>query len=376
MKIVADENMPGLAFPPGVTLVRVPGRTLCRAQLLDAEALLVRSVTRVDAALLQGTPVRFVGSATIGTDHLDLGWLAEQGIAVAHAPGCNARAVAEYVLGATVDWLRARAHDGVGLRIGIVGLGNVGRDVAQLADAFGMTVLPCDPPRQAAGETAPWPWVSLDEALAADVVTCHVPLVRGGPHPTFHLLDERRLAALRAGQLLINTARGAVVDNAALAARLRQPAAPDVVLDVWEGEPAVPPSLFRLVWRGTPHIAGYSQEGKLRGSAMVLAALARWSGLGLDATAVQPPAGEWSRPVRTLAEVQDLLHARYRLERDHRALADALNGHDPVGMFDELRKTYPARHEMAGMKVAAAVADRWRALLSRLGVAVPAGDRS
>ncbi|WP_370202290.1 NAD(P)-dependent oxidoreductase, partial [Alloalcanivorax venustensis] len=205
MHIVADENMPALDdFERLGRVTRVDGRSLTRADLRDADILLVRSVTPVTEALLADTPVRFVGSATIGTDHVDLDALDRLGIAFACAPGCNARAVAEYVLQAL---LMASQHHGRPLRgstVGVIGLGNVGGLVAAWLRALDVKVLGCDPPLARAGRVAP---VSLEEALAADAVTLHVPLIKGGDEATRHLLDKTRLRALNHEQTLINTCR-------------------------------------------------------------------------------------------------------------------------------------------------------------------------
>jgi len=234
--IIADENMPALELFSGLGEVRtVPGRPLPRAALAGARVLLVRSVTRVDEALLAGSAVQFVGSATIGTDHVDLDYLARAGIRFAHAPGCNAMAVAEYVLQTVLAW--ALEHDRVlqQLRVGLVGLGNVGRNVAGLLEAAGCTVVASDPPQADAGVQTAVPLGTLEQVLACDVISLHVPLTTAGPHPTHHLLDAARLAALTPAQLLINTCRGAVIDNLALQARLEAGQGPVTVLEVWCG---------------------------------------------------------------------------------------------------------------------------------------------
>jgi erythronate-4-phosphate dehydrogenase len=209
----------------------------------------VRSVTPVTEALLADTPVRFVGSATIGTDHVDLDALDRLGIAFACAPGCNARAVAEHVLQAL---LMASQHHGRPLRgstVGVIGLGNVGGLVAAWLRALGVEVLGCDPPLARAGRVTS---VSLDEALAADAVTLHVPLIKGGDEATRHLLDKTRLRALNHEQTLINTCRGPVVDNQALSRRLARGDGPLTFLDVWEGEPRLNPALLEQVFNGSP----------------------------------------------------------------------------------------------------------------------------
>lgn len=368
LTIVADDNMPGLTgFETLGRVRRVDGRRLERAQLVDADILLVRSVTRVNETLLAGTPVRFVGSATIGTDHVDRDWLRARGIAFHHAPGCNAMAVAEYVLQALLRWSLEQGRAPAALCLGIVGCGNVGARVARLGLALGMEVRVCDPPRIEAGGAVPGTTASLDQALAADVVTLHVPLEEAGRYATRHLLDADRLRALSAGQLLINTCRGAVVDNAALAARLRG-GGPAVVLDVWEGEPRIRTDLFARSWLGTPHIAGHSREGKLRGTAMLYRDCRHWLGLDAGEVGVRAPEAGHDGDVRTAEDLLALLLRRYDIRRDHRTLEDSLDDADPGAAFDRLRRDYPLRHECAGLTVRGTVSEPWRPLLSALGV--------
>lgn len=371
MRIVADENMPLVAeCLAGHELRRLPGRRLCRADLLQADALLVRSVTRVDAALLAGTPVRFVGSATIGTDHLDLPGLAAAGIAVAAAPGCNARAVGEYVVTA-LACLAAEQGWAPGARtLGIVGLGNTGSAVATLAATLGFRVIGCDPFRHHGAVSQ----CSLPELLAAaDIVSLHVPLTRDGAHPTHHLVDAAVLAGLPAGAILVNACRGEVVDGRALAAALARRPDLTAVLDVWEGEPRVAPDLLARVRYGSPHVAGYSQEGKWRGTAMVCAALCRHFGLpapaplqsllaGVPDPAPLAPAGEGEA-----ARLASLLRQACPLDRDDAALRASLDAPDPAAAFDALRRHYPPRREFSAHRVALAADDPLRPLLAALG---------
>lgn len=350
MRIVADENMPGLSLladhPAVDELIRLDGRTLANVHLQQVDALLVRSVTRVNANLLAGTPVKFVGSATIGTDHIDLDFLAERDIHFAHAPGCNARAVAEYVLQAALLIAEHQQRPLAGRTAGLVGLGNVGRQVARALQALGMTVVACDPPLARENAQTCVPLVSLDEALAADLISLHVPLNRKERDVTWHLLNAARLDALHPNQALINTCRGAVVDNGALLQRLLQPTSPTVVLDVWEREPNVSARLFREVLRGSPHIAGYSQQGKLAGTQMVCEALLDWANL---APLTEPQAAHdqpLDLPCTREAELLSLLQQVWSLDRDHQLLADSLSGIDPGKAFDQLRKNYATRHEL------------------------------
>lgn len=370
LRIVADENMPGLAmFDALGTVVTRSGRALSAQDLGQTDVLLVRSVTRVDAALLEGSPVRFVGSATIGTDHIDLPWLGRAGIGFAHAPGCNAMAVAEYTLQAVLEWLIAVDRDVTGLTVGVVGCGNVGSRVVALMRALGATVLCCDPPLQRRGEQVDGGWQTLDAVLGCDIVSLHVPLSTEGEDPTWHLISRARLELLTPQQLLINTCRGPVVDNQALVdMRCEQLAA--LVLDVWETEPLVAPALFQRVLRGTPHIAGYSAEGRWRGSRMVLQGLQRWLGRHDGGSEPEPVNSEWLQPVSSLADLLALLRSRYRLADDHLALAASLREPEPGKAFDLLRKQYPHRHEMRGTLVRGPVSASLLPVLSELGVSV------
>lgn len=214
MRILADENIPVVDafFADQGSIRRLPGRAIDRAALAEVDVLLVRSVTEVSRAALAGSPVRFVGTCTIGTDHLDLDYFAEAGIAWSSAPGCNARGVVDYVLGCLLAMAEVRGADLAERTYGVVGAGQVGGRLVEVLRGLGWKVLVCDPPRQAREPDGEF--VSLERLLAeADVISLHTPLNRDGEHPTRHLLDEPRLAALRPGTWLVNASRGAVVDN-------------------------------------------------------------------------------------------------------------------------------------------------------------------
>jgi erythronate-4-phosphate dehydrogenase len=294
MKIVADDAIPWLteAFGELGEVVATPGPSIDAAAVADADVLVTRSVTTVDANLLEGSPLKLVVSATAGIDHVDLAALQTAGVAFEHAPGCNAQGVVEYVL---TELLTAAADGGPGWLgrgpIGIIGFGQVGRRLAVVLRELGLQVVVNDPPLRAkleAGELSGLSeehvalvrtetFVPLRELLEqAAVVTLHVPRVEGGRWPTPHLLDAKALARIREDALVFNTSRGDVVDNAALRTWLDDGPG-SAVLDVWEGEPKLDPSLVlhTSVRRATPHIAGYTVQGKARGTAMAHAAVCR-----------------------------------------------------------------------------------------------------
>ncbi|GLK90612.1 4-phosphoerythronate dehydrogenase PdxB [Pseudomonas turukhanskensis] len=355
MRILADENIPLLDefFAEFGEIERMPGRAFDREAVARADVLLVRSVTQANRALLEGSKVRFVGTCTIGTDHLDLDFFAEQGIGWASAPGCNARGVVDYVLGSLLSLAEVSGADLTQRVYGVVGAGQVGGRLVDVLRGLGWQVLACDPPRQAAegGD-----YVSLDEILQrCDVISLHTPLVAS----TRHLLNAERLGKLNAGAWLINASRGAVVDNAALRELLHSRDDLEAVLDVWEGEPQVDPQLAELCLLATPHIAGYSVDGKLRGTAQIYQAFCQHFNLeprvllddllppywltefGLDATA--------SVPVALAA----LCRAIYDPRRDDADFRRSLEGRaaERKAAFDALRKHYPARREIDGLHV-------------------------
>jgi len=272
VKILADQNIPCVAdaFGDLGEVVVMPGRDIRPQHLRDCQCLITRTVTRVDAALLADSPVEFVGTATIGTDHLDLDYLNAANIGYSNAAGCNAEGAAEYVVSGLFELSRQKNFNPLQLKAGIVGFGNVGSRLYARLDALGIDCLVCDPPLQQSAESEQT-FVALDTLLAeCNFISLHVPLVRAGEHPTFHLLDAARLPALVENCVLVNAARGEVIDNAALLEVLRQRDDLCVYLDTWENEPLVSRELLQRVDLATPHIAGYSVEGRLRGTQMVL----------------------------------------------------------------------------------------------------------
>ncbi|WP_292976206.1 4-phosphoerythronate dehydrogenase PdxB [Pantoea sp. UBA4549] len=354
MKILVDENMPYARelFSRTGEVVAVPGRPLPEAELRDASALMVRSVTPVSAALLADTPVKFVGTATAGTDHVDQASLQAAGIGFSAAPGCNAIAVVEYVFSAL---LLLAERDGFALRdrtVGIVGVGNVGSRLQARLEAWGVKTLLCDPPRADRGDTGPFH--TLETLVAqADILTFHTPLNKEGRYKSWHLADAALLMALRPDTILINACRGPVVDNAALLEVLKMRGDLRVVLDVWEPEPDLSLDLLARVDIATAHIAGYTLEGKARGTTQVFEAWSAFIGqpqqVALESL-LPPPEfssitlhGELDQ-----ATLKRLAHLVYDVRRDDAPLRKAAG---QPGEFDRLRRQYEERREWSSLQV-------------------------
>ncbi len=357
MKIVADENIPLLDrfFSEVGDIVAKPGRLISRQDMNEAEVLIVRSVTDVNAELLEGSPVKFVGSCTIGTDHLDTGYLESRGITYANAPGCNANAVVEYVLSCLSILTETHNLDFDACRVGIVGYGNVGSLLAQRLRKMGLTCLACDPFLDAEEHEL----ASFDEVMDCDVLSLHVPLTTDGEHPTRHMINARVLDGLRADQILINTSRGAVVDNPALLTRLKREDGFTAILDVWENEPCISPDLMRRVLIGTPHIAGYSLDGKVAGTEMIYQSLCRFLGFPVRHKAGQfleePPLSKMT--FTSVADVDWCVHTAIRacfdVRHDHSLLLWSMNlpETERIQAFDQFRRDYRCRREFSGVKV-------------------------
>ncbi|PQP06214.1 MULTISPECIES: 4-phosphoerythronate dehydrogenase PdxB [Pseudomonas] len=359
MLIVADENIPLLdAFFEGFGEIRrVPGRSIDRATVEQADVLLVRSVTNVNRELLEGSKVRFVGTCTIGTDHLDLDYFQQAGITWSSAPGCNARGVVDYVLGSLLTLAEIEGVDLTQRTYGVVGAGEVGGRLVKVLQGLGWNVLVCDPPRQAAegGD-----YVSLEQIIAqCDVISLHTPLEKQGPQATWHLFDKSRLNQLKPGTWLINASRGPVIDNAALRQVLLQREDLQAVLDVWEAEPEVDVALAELCVIATPHIAGYSLDGKQRGTAQIYQAFCKFLGQPEQVSLNDLLPAPWLSAVTLNADTDPawalamLCRGVYDPRRDDADFRRSLAGNvsEQRAAFDALRKHYPLRREIDGLKV-------------------------
>ena len=350
MKFVIDDKIPfirGILEPfAGVDYQK--GAAMTRESIADADALIVRTRTKCDASLLAGTRVKFVATATIGYDHIDSSELEKLGIAWRSAPGCNAASVAQYLAAVLTGF-------GVpldGRTLGVVGVGNVGKLAVKVGEALGMRVLLNDPPRAEAEGQGEFVTLS-DIAREADIVTLHVPKVAGGKYPTVKLLDEKFFAAAKDDMCLVNAARGEAVDGAVLKAVLASGMVAHAAVDVWENEPDIDCDLLSLCDFGTPHIAGYSTDGKANGTTAAVRAVAQFFGieeLKSFRAVPPPPANETLLTADEKAPVERELHRLVCHTFDlHKADADLR--HDPAA-FEQLRGSAPLRREPFAYRVA------------------------
>ena len=348
-RIIADQNMPLVEDYFGhLGEVRLmAGRDISRQSIEGAEILLVRSVTQVNQSLLEGSSVRFVGSATAGTDHIDLDYLNNKGIQFTHAPGCNAEAVVQYAL-SVFSRLKPQWQQS---RVGIVGCGNVGGRLYQKLVNLGVECRVYDPLLTSSQIPN---LVSFNEVLDCDIISLHTPLTTDGKFPTHHMFNQQVLAQLKPNSLLINAGRGAVIDNLALIDRLKQSDNLQVALDVWESEPVINTELLDLVTIATPHIAGYSTEGKIRGTSMLYDALCQSY---LDDQSIQQPnmSIEDKKVLldATGKALNQLLLECYNIDADDQRMRETLKQGEIGQGFDYLRKTYPQRREYSHYRVAA-----------------------
>ena len=350
LNIIVDEN---IAFSDKVfnqfgTVKLLPGREISNSSLKNTDVLIVRSITNVNQDLLNTTNVKFVGTVTIGTDHIDLDYLNHKNIFFADAKGCNAYSVAEYVVASLLNLAVRFDFSLKGKSVGIVGFGNVGNKVATLAEALGMKVLLNDPPLQRSGDKRNF--VEIDEILNCDVISLHTPLNLSGIDKTYHLFNIENLSKLKDGTILINTSRGAVINNKDLLdvisnKRLK------VVLDVWENEPNINIDLLNETLIGTPHIAGYSYEGKVNGTKMIYESLCEF--LGMDKTfsfeLLPVPNSRLSFNKSNIIEtgLDKLVSSIYSINDDDERMRKIikLNEADRINYFDLMRKSYPERRE-------------------------------
>jgi erythronate-4-phosphate dehydrogenase len=357
LSIVADENIPAVeemfqeAGDRTVVITKVDGRRLTAEQVQEADVLLVRSVTKVNEALLTGSKVRFVGSATIGTDHLDKGYLEAHGIHYCSAPGCNADAVVEYVLCCLSTLLDGGVSSLKNMTVAVVGVGNVGSRLVQRLQRIGVKNVLLNDPLRAQNEPG---FSDLETCFEqADVVAMHTPLTKDGKFPSYHLVKTQLLEKLKFGAVLINAGRGPAIKEQDLFAFLKTRSDIKTVMDVWEHEPVINSELAALVDIATPHIAGYSLEGKVRGTYMLRCALSKWQGESFEQPLTQflPQATLTNISLSKRASIADAMRVVYEPSADDKRFRKSLTSADQPLAFDQLRKNYPERREFYSLKV-------------------------
>lgn len=367
IQIVADENIPLLdeLLNDKAHITRVAGRSLNAQEVRHADALLVRSVTQVNQKLLQGSSVQFVGTCTIGVDHIDQAYLQEQGIAFTSAPGCNAMAVVDYVMAAFLALNGSLAY-WRNKTVGVLGYGEVGSRLCQRLQTLAIPFKVCDPFKSGAKS-------SLEEVLACDVISLHVPLTKTGEHPTYQLFNQQRLQQLKQNTVLINTGRGEVVDNQALLDLLKQNRI-QAVLDVYQDEPTPSQELLEALDIATAHIAGYSMHGKMRGTLQVvekLYAYYGWQNTSQDYLA----AFSQTLQCEKTASLAQIMQNAYDVRQDSRRFIQhylAAESSKRAEAFDLYRKNYPTRYEL-GFTHLQGMQEELQSELKALGFALVGG---
>ncbi len=347
MKIIADDKIPFLAgaLEPFADVSYLPGKDITRSAVRDADALIVRTRTRCDENLLRDTKVRFIATATIGFDHVDTGYCERNGIVWTNAPGCNSSSVQQYVASALITLSRMNAFDLKNRTLGVIGVGHVGSKIVRLAEQLEIYVYLNDPPRER--KEGSCQFISLDGILReCDIITLHVPLNMEGIDRTYHMVDSLFFSKLNKGTIIINSSRGEVVDSAALKDAVQSGLLEAVVMDVWEDEPSIDIDLLRLADIATPHIAGYSADGKANGTMMSVRALSSFFDLGIDnwipSGIPEPSENKISVNCRGKSDdiiVQEAIMATYRILEDDTRLRES------VSSFERLRGEYPLRRE-------------------------------
>lgn len=352
MKIVIDDKIPYIrgVFEPVAEVVYLPGSKTTPETVRDADALITRTRTLCNEALLSGSAVKFIATATIGFDHIDTAYCEAAGISWTNAPGCNAGSVEQYIAAALFTWAAKRNRSLRDTTIGIVGVGNVGKRVEKICRLLGMQVLLNDPPRER--EEGPGTFVTLETiSQNADVITFHVPLNTEGRDATWHMVDDKFLEKLVRKPLLINSCRGEVFDTNAVIDAIERDDISDVILDCWENEPEIHPVLMDKALLATPHIAGYSRDGKANGTQMSVRAVSRFFGLGIDHW---EPAGVELPPEPVISLEGNDPSGKIRSEESllgdavlatYNITADDTNLRRNPSLFEKWRGDYPVRRE-------------------------------
>jgi erythronate-4-phosphate dehydrogenase len=353
MKVVMDENvlLGNETFSIIGEVTSVSGRAINPEVIKDADILVVRSVTEVNEKLLKNSDIKFVGSATAGIDHVDTEYLEDRGIGFASAPGSNSNSVAEYVIAALLLLDKRGKISLPEMSLGVVGVGNVGSKVVKKAQGLGIKVLQNDPPLFR--ETKDNVFRELDELMDCDVITLHVPLTYSGEDKTFNLFDSERIKKMEKGSVLINSSRGKAVKQSALKAALKKGDLSGAVLDVWEEEPDIDKEMLEMVDVGTSHIAGYSYDGKVKGTRMVFDAICDFFSIDKEWRVKLPPP-EVAYIEKTVNEkdefaeiLSEIVFNIYDIKEDDRNLRKILDleGKEKKAFFDGLRANYRVRRE-------------------------------
>ncbi|MDO5575675.1 MAG: 4-phosphoerythronate dehydrogenase [Fibrobacter sp.] len=350
-KIIADENIPFVkeAFSGFGKVITVSGREINKSLLADASILLVRSVTKVDKELLEGSSVKLVASSTVGVDHVDTDYLRENSIGFVHAPGSSAESVAEYVITSIMHIAEKCGKNLKDMTLGIIGVGNIGSKVFRMAETLGIRCLLNDPPKKRL--TGSDIYVSLDETLAkSDIITLHVPLNIKGEDPTIQMVNSQFVSRMKKNAVLINTSRGKVVDEISVMNGIDSLGG--VVFDVWENEPSINKKMLKLADIGTPHVAGHSCEGKLRGTKMIYDGVCAYF---FKKEEWNLPEGSFTDVINEIdvslsdTPVRDAIFAAYNIAEDSERFKEKMSLEDVKvsDIFDKLRKEYKHRHEFS-----------------------------
>lgn len=353
MKIIVDDKIPYIqgALEPYAEVVYLPGSKTTAEVVRDADAIITRTRTKCNDALLSGSSVKIIATATIGYDHIDTNFCDRAGIKWINAPGCNAKSVEQYIASVLMVMAEKKGMSLAGKTIGVVGVGNVGSKVARLAEILGMRVLLNDPPRaRAEGDQG---FVGLEKILAeSDIITLHVPLNQEGIDATFHMADEKLFESMIRKPLFINSCRGEVVKTSSLKQAILNGQVSGAVVDCWENEPDIDVDLLNLVDLATPHIAGYSRDGKAKGTEMSVQAVSRFLGLeskNWKATTIEKPASSEILIDGTNMSLQQILSeailSTYDIREDDARLRES------VSTFEKQRGDYPVRREFPAFTV-------------------------
>jgi len=355
IKIIADNKIPLLkgVLESCADIVYLPPSDIIKENIEDADALMIRTRTKCNASLLDGTNVKFIATATIGFDHIDTSYCESRNITWMNAPGCNSSSVMQYMASALLTTAKLKKIELPEKTIGIVGVGNVGSKVARLAEALGMKLLLNDPPRER--KEGKEKFVSLEELMGrSDIITFHVPLIKEGIDKTFHLADEAFFKKLNGAKIFLNTSRGEVVDSSAIKKAIGEKIVSAAALDVWENEPNIDGELLKTVDIATPHIAGYSADGKANGTAICVNGLSSFFQLGIEdkwypsAVPSPPNSNELILECKGKSDQEIIYEAviqTYNVSGDDNKLRDSIN------TFEKQRNEYPIRREFQYYRV-------------------------